>query len=178
MTGDALFVKSQVLFAAHRDGVFRYLCRVVGQSDAPDLTQEVFLRVARSAVPETTTDGERAWVFRIARNVALNHRRDTGRRPATVELTEFMGKTASRPAPQETSTAMREALEGLQSLDRDVFLLREVAGLSYDEIAISCEITPDAVRSRLHRARQQLRQVLQPQLRNGSTPFVRLYDTR
>ncbi len=168
-----LTVKSQVLFTAHRDGVFRYLCRIVGQGDAPDLTQEVFLRVARGTVPETTTDGERAWVYRIARNLALNHRRDTGRQPQTVELAD-----ASRPASQETSLAMRQALERLAPLDRDVFLLREVAGLSYDEIAVSCDITPDAVRSRLHRARQQLRQVLQPLLNNGSTPTVRLYEPR
>lgn len=166
-------MKSQVLFTAHRDGVFRYLCRIVGQGDAPDLTQEVFLRVARGTVPETTTDGERAWVYRIARNLALNHRRDTGRQPQTVELAD-----ASRPASQETSLAMRQALERLAPLDRDVFLLREVAGLSYDEIAVSCDITPDAVRSRLHRARQQLRQVLQPLLNNGSTPTVRLYEPR
>jgi RNA polymerase sigma-70 factor (ECF subfamily) len=145
-------VKSQVLFAAHRDGVFRYLCRIVGQGDAPDLTQEVFLRVAKSPVPETTADGERAWVYRIARNLALNHRRDAGRRPRTVELED-----TSRPASQETSLAMHQALDKLAALDRDVFLLKEVAGLRYDEIAISCDITPDAVRSRLHRARQQLR---------------------
>ena len=168
-----MLTRSQVLFTAHRDGVFRYLCRVVGQSDAPDLTQEVFLRVARNAVPATTVDGERAWVFRIARNLALNHRRDSGRKPNTVELEE-----ASRPASQETSTAMKQALERLSPLDRDVFLLCEVAGLSYDEIATSCEISPGAVRSRLHRARQQLRQMLQPLLNDGSTTLVRLYDRR
>ena len=173
MSGDALLVKSQVLFTAHRDGVFRYLCRIVGKGDASDLTQEVFLRVTRSPVPDTTPDGERAWVFRIARNLALNHRRDSGRRPETVELAD-----ASRPASQETSVAMHQALEQLSPLDRDVFLLREVAGLSYDEIAISCEITAAAVRSRLQRSREQLRRVLQPLLNNGSTPFVRLYDPR
>jgi RNA polymerase sigma-70 factor (ECF subfamily) len=166
-------VKSQVLFAAHRDGVFRYLCRIVGQGDAPDLTQEVFLRVARSPLPETTADGERAWVYRIARNLALNHRRDAGRQPQTVELAD-----ASRSAPQETSVAMRQALGQLATLDRDVFLLKELAGLSYGEIATACEITPDAVRSRLHRARQQLRTTLQPLLSNGSTPLVRLYEPR
>lgn len=166
-------MKSQVLFAAHRDGVFRYLCRIVGQGDAPDLTQEVFLRVARGAMPDTSADGERAWVYRIARNLALNHRRDTGRRPQTVELAD-----ASRPASQETSTAMRQALDRLAPLDRDVFLLKEVAGLTYGEIATSCEITPDAVRSRLHRARQQLRDGLRPLLDNGSTPHVRLYEPR
>ena len=166
-------MKSQVLFTAHRDAVYRYLCRVVGQQDAPDLTQDVFLRVARSPVPETSTDGERAWVFRIARNLALNHRRDAGRRPNTVDLVDV-----SRPAPQETSAAMKEAIDELAPLDRDVFLLREVAGLSYDEIAISCEITPDGVRSRLHRARQHLRQLLQPVLSNGTTQHVRIYDPR
>jgi RNA polymerase sigma-70 factor (ECF subfamily) len=166
-------VKSEVLFTAHRDSVFRYLCRIVGQHEATDLTQEVFLRVARSPVPEATADGERAWVFRIARNLALNHRRDHGRQPDVIELAD-----ASRPAPQETALAMKQALDRLSPLDRDVFLLREVAGLSYDEIAASCEITSAAVRCRLHRARQHLRQLLQPLLNNGSTPFVRLYDTR
>ena len=168
MTGVVL-LKAQALFAAHRDGVFRYLCRIVGQSDATDLTQEVFLRVARSAVPETTTDGERAWVFRIARNLALNHRRDSKRRPETVALTD-----ASRPAPQEASVAMKQAIETLSPLDRDVFLLREVAGLSYEEIAVSCEISPAGVRSRLHRARQQLREALQPHLNDASPRLVRL----
>jgi RNA polymerase sigma-70 factor, ECF subfamily len=171
MTGAAL-LKAQVLFAAHRDDVFRYLCRIVGQTDATDLTQEVFLRVARSAVPETT-DEQRAWVFRIARNLALNHRRDSGRRPQIVGLTD-----ASRPAPQETSVAMEEALQHLSALDRDVFLLREVAGLSYAEIAASCDISSAGVRCRLHRARQQLRQLLEPLLMNDTTTLVRLYDTR
>jgi RNA polymerase sigma-70 factor (ECF subfamily) len=168
MSGVTLLVKSQALFAAHRDGVFRYLCRIVGQEEAPDLTQEVFLRVARTPAPETTADGERAWVFRIARNLALNHHRDTGRRPATVELADV-----SKPASQETGVALRQAIDRLSPLDRDVFLLRELAGLSYDEIAGSCEITADAVRARLHRARQQLRHQLQPVLNDGRTPHVR-----
>lgn len=166
-------MKSAVLFDTHRDGVFRYLTRIVGQSEATDLTQEVFLRVSRSPIPDTTTDGQRAWVFRIARNLALNHKRDAGRRPQNVELAE-----AARPASQETSLAMKQALERLAPLDRDVFLLREVAGLSYDEIAISCEISAAGVRSRLYRARQQLRDLLQPALNNGRAPLVRLYDTR
>ena len=170
MTGAEL-LKAQVLFAAHRDGVFRYLCRIVGPTEATDLTQEVFLRVARSTVPDTTSDGERAWVFRIARNLALNYRRDTSRRPETVALSD-----ASRPPAQEASAAMREALDRLPPLERDVFLLREVAGLSYDEIAGSCEITHAAVRTRLHRARQQLRQELRPRMNDGTASVVRLYE--
>jgi len=56
--------------------------------------------------------------------------------------------------------ALKQALAGLPVLDRDVFLLREVGGLSRNEIATACELTPDAVRSRIHRARLALRDAL------------------
>ena len=52
---------ADVLFAEHRHGVFRYLCRIVGQTDAAhDLTQEVFLRVARTRVPDSDPASLRA----------------------------------------------------------------------------------------------------------------------
>jgi RNA polymerase sigma-70 factor, ECF subfamily len=83
---------ADVLFAQHRDGVFRYLCRSVGQADtARDLTQEVFLRVARSPVPDAEAPALRAWVFKIARNLALNHARDGQRRPETPDPPERSG---------------------------------------------------------------------------------------
>jgi len=144
---------AEVLFTAHRDGVFRYLCRIVGQEDARELTQEVFLRVARTAVPESDAGGRRAWLFRIARNLALNHvRDDRQKRTAVAAMPD-----APAPPTQALAAVLREALNGLAPVDRDVFLMREISGLSYDEIAFACQLTPDAVRSRLHRARQQLR---------------------
>ena len=149
---------ADVLFAAHRDGVFRYLCRIVGRAEtARDLTQEVFLRVARAQAPQSGVDAERAWLFTIARNLALNHVRDGRRRPMQVAMVE---RTSA--ATQELAATLREALAALADLDREVFLLRESVGMSYDEIADACAITPDAVRSRLHRARQQLRTILKP----------------
>jgi RNA polymerase sigma-70 factor, ECF subfamily len=147
---------ADVLFTAHRDGIFRYLCRIVGNEDARELTQEVFLRVTRSGAPETDEGGRRAWLFRIARNLALNHVRDDRRRGETVEI---LAEPALLPT-QPLAMALREALDRLSPVDRDVFLMREVAGLSYDEISFACQLTPDAVRSRLHRARQQLRAAL------------------
>jgi RNA polymerase sigma-70 factor (ECF subfamily) len=144
------------LVAAHRQGVYRYLCRILGRTDmAHDLTQEVFLRASRAGVPETTESGQRAWIFRIARNLALNHVRDGRRRPEPVVLVE-----RGTAATQELRTAVREALAALPEIDRDVFLLRESVGLSYDEIAEACELTSDAVRSRLHRTRLTLRGAL------------------
>ncbi len=147
---------ASLLYTTHHDGVLRYLRRLVGQPEAArDLAQEVFLRVARGPVPEATDAERRAWVFKIARNLALNHLRDVRRRPGAVELAE-----AATPAVQELAAAMRQALEALPAPDRDVFLLRETAGLGYDEIASACELTVDAVRMRLHRARAALRDAL------------------
>ena|SRR6476659_244002 len=148
---------ADVLFAAHRDRVFRYLSRFLGHGDAArDLTQEVFLRVTRGPVPKIDDAGRRAWVFRIARNLALNHVRDD-RRHALAEPVD-----TTRPATQELSAALPE-------LDRDIFLLREVGGLSFEEIAGTSELTPAAIRSRLHRTRQQLRSTLAPALRAEQT---------
>lgn len=147
---------ADVLFTAHREGIFRYLCRIVGREDARELTQEVFLRVTRTTVPQTDEGGRRAWLFCIARNLALNHVRDDRRRGETAE-------TAGDPAfppTQALAVALREALDRLSPVDRDVFLMREVGGLSYSEISFACQLTPDAVRSRLHRARQELRRAL------------------
>lgn len=144
------------LFTEYREGVFRYLCRIVGRTDtAGDLTQEVFLRVTRTRIPEATEPGRRAWVFKIARNLALNHLRDAVRHPVSVEPVE-----RSQPATQELSIAIGQALAAMPAADRDVFLMRESAGLRYEEIAAACELTTDAVRSRLHRARERLRDVL------------------
>jgi RNA polymerase sigma-70 factor (ECF subfamily) len=133
--------------------VHRYLSRIVGRADAAhDLTQEVFLRVSRAGVPATNEAGERAWIFRIARNLALNHLRDGRRRPKAVALVE-----RGTAATQELRMAMREALAALPEVDRDVILLRETVGLSYEEIGEACDLTASAVRSRLHRARLALR---------------------
>jgi RNA polymerase sigma-70 factor (ECF subfamily) len=150
-------------YADHQAGVYHYLRRIVGGMEvARDLTQEVFLRVSRAGVPDAPPMGRRAWVFRIARNLALNHLRDDRRRPAGVELAEPVV-----PGTQELSVAIARAIDALPPLDRDVFLLRETAGLRYDEIAAACEITEGVVRMRLHHARQALRQAL------GSTLDVR-----
>ena len=86
----------------------------------------------------------------------LDHYRNRARRPASLALTD----EATRPAHQDVSAAVNAALAALPTLDRDVFLMREVAGLGYEEIGEACELTPDAVRSRIHRTRLQLRDQL------------------
>jgi RNA polymerase sigma-70 factor (ECF subfamily) len=144
------------LYADHGAGVFRYLRRIVGGLEAArDLTQEVFLRVSRAGVPDGDPNGRRAWVFKIARNLALNHVRDGLRQPAAVAMGDPVV-----PGTQELSVALSRAIAALPDLDRDIFLLRETAGLSYAEIATACEVTAATVRTRLHQARQALRAAL------------------
>lgn len=145
------------LFVANHGRLFRYFCRAVGDADAArDLTQEVFLRVSRSAIP-AAADGElTGWLFRIARNLALDHHRRRLRHPAPSTLVH----EPTRPPSQDVNLAVNEALASLTALERDIFLMREVAGLGYEEIAGACELTADAVRSRIHRTRLQLRDQL------------------
>jgi RNA polymerase sigma-70 factor (ECF subfamily) len=162
---------AETLFAQHQPAVVRYLTRIVGQTDvARDLAQDVFVRIARSSIPDADGGALKAWVFRIARNLAFNHLRDESRRPAAVELLD-----RPVPAPHETAVAVRQALQQLAEIDRDVFLLREIAGLSYDELAAVCELTPDSVRSRLHRARAELRRLLASTIDSRRGRPVRLW---
>ena len=142
------------LYAANHGRLFRYFCRAAGGAEiARDLTQEVFLRVSRTAIPVAAADDLRGWLFRIARNLALDHHRSRRRHPEPAALVD----EPTRSSSQDVDLAVREALASLEALDRDVFLMREVAGLGYDEIAGACELTPDAVRSRIHRTRLLLR---------------------
>jgi RNA polymerase sigma-70 factor (ECF subfamily) len=145
------------LFAANHRRLFQYFCRAVGEPEtARDLTQDVFLRVSKAAIP-AASDGEvRAWLFTIARNLAIDHNRGHLRRPAQSVWTD----EAVRAPSQDVDLAVNQALAGLGDLDRDVFLMREAAGLGYQEIGRACGLTPDAVRSRIHRTRLHLRGLL------------------
>ena len=157
------------LYLAYQPRVLRYLTRMIGQREtAQDLAQETFLRAGQAAASADDAHS-RARIFHIARNVALNHIRDTSRHAA-------LAPEAARPesaAAQETSLLVREALAQLTPLDRDIFLLRESAGLGYDDIAKACDITEDAVRARLQRARQALRVLLAGTLETSRARGIR-----
>jgi RNA polymerase sigma-70 factor (ECF subfamily) len=162
-------VDPQTLFLTHQTRLFRYFLRVVGEPDtARDLTHDVFVKVSNTVVP-TAPDGElRAWLFHIARNLALDfHRRRVRDRFA------IAADDTQQPS-QDVDLAVKQALSRLDDLDRDVFLMREVAGLGYQEIATACSLTPDAVRSRIHRARLALRAQLAAPIATRRTLPMRL----
>lgn len=134
----------EALYTANHDRLFRYFCRAVGHiEDARELTQDVFVRVSRTVISSGPEGALRGWLFQIARNLALDHHRRRHRRPQVEALTD----QGLRPPSQDTSAQVNEALAALSYLDRDVFLMREVAGFGYEDIASACGLSPDAVES-------------------------------
>ncbi|ODU27994.1 MAG: RNA polymerase subunit sigma-70 [Pseudonocardia sp. SCN 73-27] len=136
------------------------------RADAEDITQEVFVTAWRR-LPELREDAAVVgWLYRTATNRCLNLLRS--RKPVAEmdEATVAADRPADDPQRGAENTARREALvEALGQLppaQRAVWLLREVHGRSYDEIAELVDTTPDAVRGRLARARVQLAERMTP----------------
>jgi RNA polymerase sigma-70 factor, ECF subfamily len=154
------------LFERHHLAIFRFLRRMLGQTElAEDLTQEVFLRAVRALESYREQGQERAWLFRITRNVLVDRRRLVARTPGMATLDERpLAVGGSSPT---LALALDEALERVPEHERTAFLLREVGGLGYAEIASVTDATPDAVRNRIHRARLSLRRMLVEPLREA-----------
>lgn len=144
------------VFERHRAALRRYVRSATGSGDlAEELTQEVFLRVVRSGAGYEPRGTERAWLFSIARNLVVDHfRRRTDEGPSLVDL--------AQPATQVLRYSIVEAIGRLPESEREVFLLCEVAGLSYAEIAEATGSSVPAVRSALYRARMTLRALVVP----------------
>jgi RNA polymerase sigma-70 factor (ECF subfamily) len=143
------------LFERHHRAVFRFLRQwTTSVEEAEDLTQEVFVQVVRSLPRYEERQRERAWVFQIARNLWLDRLRARGRVPPHEPLE---ARKAPVPAGQGLQVALGQALAGLQDAEREAFLLREVGGLGYGEIARLTGGTEGAVRNRIYRARVALR---------------------
>jgi RNA polymerase sigma-70 factor (ECF subfamily) len=139
------------LFERHRGSLRAYLRLATGSADvADDLAQDVYVRVIQRGAAYEPRGLERAWLFSIARHLVVDHFRH--HREAEVALVDI-----ARPATQAIAVSVRVAIGRLPEREREAFLLCEVAGLSYAEIAEATATTAGAVRSAIYRARVQLR---------------------
>lgn len=149
------------LYTAYSHLILGYLLRRVEPGeDAADLMTEVFTIAWRriSSVPEG--DEARLWLYGVARKLLANHRRGSIRRHRLAErLKEHLGAQSEH----DTANAVREALAKLPARDREVLALSVWEDLSAPEIAELLNLKPDAVRARLSRARNRLREELSPQ---------------
>jgi RNA polymerase sigma-70 factor, ECF subfamily len=161
----------------HQRMVYQLALHLLGDpQEALDLSQEVFLRVFRTLHQFRGGSTLRTWIYRIVVNQASNRQRWWRRRhrsqqvpldhPAAVigELVESRNVALPDRVLQERETADRvwRALDGLPFDQRTVIVLREIDGLSYEEISASIGVAVGTVKSRLARARESLRVVLRP----------------
>jgi RNA polymerase sigma-70 factor (ECF subfamily) len=159
------------LVAEHQRMVIQLAMNLLGDRDeALDLSQEVFLRVFRTIHRFRGQSTLRTWIYRIAVNQARNRHRFWCRRHRADQVSldqhiathgDFLSRGDSTPdrvlAQKELASRLKAALNALPFEQRTVIVLREVDGLSYEEIAYSLGVAVGTVKSRLTRARQALR---------------------
>ncbi|MDQ3069510.1 MAG: sigma-70 family RNA polymerase sigma factor [Acidobacteriota bacterium] len=160
------------LVSAHERMVYQLSLHLLGDhNEALDLSQEVFLRIFRTIRSFRGQSALRTWIYRIVVNQASNRQRWWRRRrraqqvsfEAHVELHGDLPATGQLDSPEavlgqkELAGRLRAALDRLPFDQKTVIVLREIDGLSYEEIAFSLNVAVGTVKSRLARAREQLR---------------------
>ncbi len=165
----------ELLVRQHQDRVFDFCVRMLGgdKEEANDLVQEIFVSVHQNLERFRADAKLSTWIYRIAKNHCLNRlkylkRRGRGRSDGFEEVGEAALQSAvgSPARPDEELVAAREreqvhrAIAKLDEDQRMLVVLRDIEGLSYEEIVEITELAPGTVKSRLHRAREKLADIL------------------
>ena len=144
---------------SHRQ-VYRLMVRMVGLQDAADVTQQVFLQVFRKIDQFAGHSKFETWLYRLATNEALQHLRKGKRWRFQTLSREPMSQHEPANERNEQKEVLEQALSRVDPELRSIFVLREVEGLSYREIAEAINVPEGTVGSRLNRARRELQQQL------------------
>jgi RNA polymerase sigma-70 factor (ECF subfamily) len=164
----------QEIYERFQPGVLRFLSRLVGEEEAEDVAQEVFLRVDRGLDGFRGESSIGTWIYRIARNAALDHLRS---RPAWLDSARQLRSHGSDEDPEEAmsqlpderaslerdligkemSECVRGRVDTLPESYRRVLVLSDLVGMTNAEIASALGVSEGAVKIRLHRARSLLR---------------------
>ncbi len=146
-------------------------------NDARDIVQEAFLRVYRGLDTFEGSSSFFTWLYRIVTNLSIDLIRKPGRKAAAFDETRTGGEEDERASMpmmarvdgsdpvdvmrrKEIAGRIRAALEALPPYHRDVILLREIEGLSYEEMAEAMGVSKGTIMSRLFHARQKLQRAL------------------
>ena len=171
--GDDAAFEALVVRYQHR--VFRLACRLTSESDAPDVVQEAFLQAYRHISAYRGDAQFSTYLYRIATNAGLMHRRARARRPAE-SLDEYLPRFDGDGRLEDTPDALRiasrvdelldrrelvkkaqAAIDRLPDLYREAFVLRDLEELPTADVAQVLGLEPAAVRQRVHRARLMVR---------------------
>lgn len=174
------------LMLRYQNRLVTVLEHLVGRRDqAEDLAQEVFLRVYRARKRYVAGAKFSTWLYTIANHAAANALRSRSRRPevnlttkptesGSTSVLDKMALAASGAMPTrqldkaELQDIVRAALQGLSERQRLAVLLNKFEDMSYADIATTMEMSPQAVKSLLSRARLNLKEILEPYLSDGT----------
>jgi RNA polymerase sigma-70 factor, ECF subfamily len=167
----------ELLVRKYQYKIIQLVSRLVGESDAPDVAQETFIKAYRALNGFRGQSAFYTWLYRIGINTAKNHIVSRGRRPANQDIdiadAEQYGHTEhlsdvdtpeSLLLSEEIKQKVAEVIHKLPADLRQAITLRELEGLSYEEIAEVMDCPIGTVRSRIFRAREAIDAVVQPLL--------------
>ena len=161
------------LYARYKHQLYQYcLNSCDNEATANELFQEVWIRVIKARSQFKNDSPFNAWLFRIARNIIIDHYRSKGRKPVTESIDEPQSQSvatlkSSLLSPeqmagiQERETLLYNALQQLPDVQREAVLLKHIAGMSTAEIATMVETGVETVKSRLRYATSKLRTLLE-----------------
>lgn len=166
--GDANAFETLVL--EYEKNVYNIALRMTGNSeDSADMTQEAFIKAYNSLQSFRGDSKFSVWLYRIVSNVCLDFLRSKNRRPTvSLSVEDDDGEDAQLDVADEsqspellldrklTRDSVRRGLDSLPPDYRQILLLREIQGLSYDEIAQALSLEVGTVKSRIFRARKRL----------------------
>lgn len=168
----------EALLSRHQRRVYRFglkMCR--DPEDAKDVLQETLLAVARNVKDFRGASSVSTWLYTIARSFCIKKRRRSKFAPEVEESIDSRGPglearqildPARGPdeelAGRQIESALEQAIAGLEPMYREVLVLRDVEGLTAPEVAEVMELSVEAVKSRLHRARVAVREAIAPLL--------------
>jgi RNA polymerase sigma-70 factor (ECF subfamily) len=163
------------LYGTFRPRILRYLARLIGPDQAEDVAQEVFVKISRSLGAFRNEAQLSTWIYRIATNAALDKVRSAEYRSAlrilpiegscesaaadiVIESAEASGE--QQAIRGEMTDCVRGLLKQLPESYRTVLILGDMEGMKDREIAEVLDVTLEAAKVRLHRARARLRKIL------------------
>jgi RNA polymerase sigma-70 factor (ECF subfamily) len=170
----------EALFRKYQAPIFGFVCRMVGNEEAYDLTQEVFLRALRALHAFKGECSFRTWLYTIARNVCFNHCREKRRKQqfeellggdaedeeneSVADLPDMDGDVAKLVETRELQQLVGHIMQSMPDEQRLLITLRDFDGLSYEEVAQITDMSIGNVKSKLHRARLAFKKRFQPYL--------------
>jgi RNA polymerase sigma-70 factor (ECF subfamily) len=170
------------LVSLYQDRLYNSLLRVLGSAeDAADIVQDAFVQAYVKLESFRGSSAFYTWLYRIAYNLAMSHLRREHREASLDQMKSLLGSEPMDGQPtaeagvlqEERAEMVHAALAELSIEHRQILVLREIDGCRYDEIAEILDLPVGTVRSRLFRARLEMRDLLTPRLH-----VERIADTR